>query len=71
MRQSLWLIYQGGAWVRRFLIDDHEKGPTETMTMIATKAGTGIWLIHLPKGTQKISSITPAKPQDSRPRRRG
>ncbi len=36
--------------------------------MIATSAGIGIWLTQGPCATQKTSSITPAKAQESRPR---
>jgi hypothetical protein len=53
---------------RRFLIEDQEKVPIDTMIMIATRAGIGIWLTQSPKTTQRISRVTPAKKQDNRPR---
>ena len=51
----------------RFLIDDHEKVPIDTMIMIATSAGIGICATQSPRNTTRISSTVPAGKAPSQP----
>ena len=53
---------------RRFLIDDHENVPIETMIMMATRAAIGIIATISPSATTMIKRKTPAAKAESRPR---
>ena len=52
----------------KLVIDDHEKVPTETMIIIATKAAMGINATYSPNITTNISKKDPATNVDKRPR---
>ncbi len=55
-------------WSRRFLIDDHENVPIETMIMIATRAAIGMRLTRSPSTRIRKRSATPAVKVERRPR---